>query len=62
MALRDKLVVRLTPEHRQQLDRLVSSGKHPARVLTFDRTGWLVDWTQDEGDDEAFHGRRPSRR
>lgn len=34
MALRDKLVVRLPPEHRRQLDRLVSSGKHPARVLT----------------------------
>ena len=34
MAKREKFVVRLTPDHRRQLDRLVSSGKHPARVLT----------------------------
>ena len=34
MALREKRVVRLVPDHRRQLDRLVSSGKHPARVLT----------------------------
>ena len=34
MAKREKFVVRLTPDHRGQLDRLVSSGKHPARVLT----------------------------
>lgn len=34
MALKDKYVVRLTPGHRRQLERMVSSGKHPARVLT----------------------------
>jgi transposase len=34
MAKREKFVVRLTPDHRHQLDRLVSSGRHPARVLT----------------------------
>src|ERR671910_908455 len=34
MAKREKFVVRLIPDHRRQLDRLVSSGKHPARVLT----------------------------
>jgi transposase len=34
MAKREKFVVRLTPDHRRQLGRLVSSGKHPARVLT----------------------------
>lgn len=34
MALKDKYVVRLTPDHRRQLDRMVSSGEHPARVLT----------------------------
>jgi transposase len=34
MAKREKFVVRLTAAHRRQLDRLVSSGKHPARVLT----------------------------
>jgi transposase len=33
MAKREKFVVRLTPDHRRQLDRLVSSGRHPARVL-----------------------------
>ncbi len=38
MALHEKLVVRLTPDHRRQLDRLVSSGEHPARVLTRART------------------------
>jgi transposase len=34
MALRDKRVVCLTPDDRRRLDRLVSSGEHPARVLT----------------------------
>ena len=34
MALKDKYVVRLTPDHRRQLDQMVSSGQHPARVLT----------------------------
>jgi transposase len=34
MAKREKFVVRLTPGHRRQLDRLVSSGRHAARVLT----------------------------
>jgi transposase len=34
MALPGKYVVRLAPAHRRQLDRLVSSGRHPARVLT----------------------------
>jgi transposase len=34
VALREKRVVRLGPGLRRQLDRLVSSGKHPARVLT----------------------------
>lgn len=32
--MRDEYAVRLPPEHRRQLGRLVSSGKHPARVLT----------------------------
>jgi transposase len=34
VALKDKYVVRLTPDHRQRLEQMVSSGKHPARVLT----------------------------
>jgi transposase len=34
MARADKYVVRLIPDHRRQLDQMVSSGKHPARVLT----------------------------
>jgi transposase len=34
MARRDKYVVRLTTDHRRRLERMVSSGKHPARVLT----------------------------
>jgi hypothetical protein len=34
MALKEKYVVRLVAGHRRQLERLVSSGKHPARVLT----------------------------
>ena len=34
MALKEKYVVRLTAGDRRQLERLVSSGKHPARVLT----------------------------
>ena len=43
MALRDKYVVRLTPDHRRRLDRLVSSGQHPARVLTRARILLKVD-------------------
>jgi len=34
MAFKEKYVVRLTAGDRRQLERLVSSGKHPARVLT----------------------------
>src|SRR5262245_45736970 len=34
MALKEKSVVRLTAGDRRQLQRLVSSGRHPARVLT----------------------------
>ena len=34
MARKDKYVVRLTAGHRRQLEQMVSSGKHPARVLT----------------------------
>jgi transposase len=34
VALKDKYVVRLTPDHRRRLEHMVSSGKHPARVLT----------------------------
>ena len=34
MALKEKYVVRLAAGERRQLERLVSSGKHPARVLT----------------------------
>ena len=34
MAHKDKYVVRLTADHRRQLEQMVSSGKHPARVLT----------------------------
>jgi transposase len=34
MALKEKYVVRLTADDRRQLERLVSSGRHPARVLT----------------------------
>jgi hypothetical protein len=34
MALKEKYVVRLTADDRRQLQRLVSSDKHPARVLT----------------------------
>jgi hypothetical protein len=34
VALKDKYVVRLTAEHRRRLEQMVSSGKHPARVLT----------------------------
>jgi transposase len=34
MALKDKYVVNLTAGDRRQLERLVSSGEHPARVLT----------------------------
>jgi transposase len=34
MARRDKYVVRLTAGHRRRLEQMVSSGKHPARVLT----------------------------
>ena len=34
MALKDKYVVRLTPDHRRRLEQMVSSGNHPARVLT----------------------------
>ena len=34
MALKDKYVVRLTPDHRRRLEQMVSSGQHPARVLT----------------------------
>lgn len=34
MALKEKSVVRLTADDRRQLERLVSSGRHPARVLT----------------------------
>src|SRR5690348_14832813 len=34
MALKDKYVVRLAAADRRQLERLVSSGRHPARVLT----------------------------
>jgi transposase len=34
MALKEKYVVRLTAGDRRQLQRLVSSGRHPARVLT----------------------------
>lgn len=34
MALKEKYVVRLAAGHRRLLERLVSSGKHPARVLT----------------------------
>jgi transposase len=34
MARKDKYVVRLTADHRRQLAQMVSSGKHPARVLT----------------------------
>ena len=37
MALKEKYVVRLTAGDRRQLQRLVSSGKHPARVLTLAR-------------------------
>jgi transposase len=34
MARKDKYVVRLTAGHRRLLEQMVSSGKHPARVLT----------------------------
>jgi transposase len=34
VALKDKYVVRLTADDRRRLERMVSSGKHPARVLT----------------------------
>src|SRR3954447_18085205 len=34
MALKEKYLVRLPADDRRQLQRLVSSGKHPARVLT----------------------------
>ncbi len=34
MPPREKYLVKLTPDHRRRLDRLVSSGEHPARVLT----------------------------
>ena len=34
MARKDKYVVRLTADHRRQLAQMVSSGQHPARVLT----------------------------
>src|SRR5262245_59498784 len=34
MALQDKYVVTLAAGDRRQLERLVSSGQHPARVLT----------------------------
>ena len=34
MAFKEKYVVRLTAGDRRQLERLVSSGKHPARALT----------------------------
>jgi transposase len=34
MARKDKYVVRLTAGHRRRLEQMVSSGNHPARVLT----------------------------
>jgi transposase len=34
MARKDKYVVRLSAGHRRLLEQMVSSGKHPARVLT----------------------------
>jgi transposase len=43
VALKDKYVVRLTPNHRRRLEQMVSSGKHPARVLTRARVLFKAD-------------------
>ena len=37
MALKDKFIVQLTPAQRHQLERLVSTGRHPAATLTHAR-------------------------
>lgn len=53
MAKRAKFVVRLTPDHRRRLDRLVSSGQHPARVLTRARILLKADTAGGSGWDDA---------
>lgn len=37
MALKDKFVVQLTPDQRQQIERVVSTGRHPAATVAHAR-------------------------
>jgi len=49
---RDKQVVRLTPEQRQELERMVRTGTHAARALAHARVLLMVD-AGDWGDGET---------
>ena len=52
MALKDKFIIRLTVEQRQELEKLATTGKHPAATLTRARILLKADvdadgWTDD---------------
>jgi transposase len=52
MALKDKFIVRLSSEQRQQLEKLAATGKRPARTITHARILLKADadgeaWTDD---------------
>ncbi len=54
MALKDKLVVRLTAQERSEVESLVSKGKHSAATLTRAR----ILLKADAGRDEAWSDER----
>src|SRR3974390_263403 len=56
---RDKQVVRLTPEQRQELERMVRTGTHAARALAHARVLLMTDagdWGDGETDEAPAEG------
>ena len=71
MALKDKFIVRLTPEQRQELEKLVATGRRSAAMLTrarillkadADGDGWADDRIAEALDTSACNRPRPGAR